>query len=375
MEKYSQYRDRGSGIAPFFPIPTQPSGIYLPLHIFLFLFRLPLLLTVTLSYFIVLQWLPIGSLGKKACLWSILGVPGVWWIDLQIDGVRKGYVLLSTSTLLTPGTSHLTPHTAHSSLAKHHKDRFPQPSSIIASSSTSPIDALYLAAIFDPIFTASYPTTRQVQRITLLQALLRTFSHPQSTPPPNTPLTDLTTLLKAHPTRVIVVFPECTTTNGRGILQFSPSLLTAPPTTKIFPLSLRYTPGDITTAVPGAYFSFLWNLLSKPTHCIRVRIAENVYNTPTTTTTTMAARVARSSYATNFLDTLQDDTGSSSTDTLLGSEEGDGGLAVPITADERRVLDKVAEALARLGRVKRVGLGVKEKAEFVRAWTRQRRRG
>ena len=89
----------------------------------------------------------------------------------------------------------------------------------------------------------------------------------------------------------------------------------------------------------------------------------------------MAARVARSSYATNFLDTLQDDTGSSSTDTLLGSEEGDGGLAVPITADERRVLDKVAEALARLGRVKRVGLGVKEKAEFVRAWTRQRRRG
>jgi len=85
-------QDLGSGIAPFIPIPTQSSGIYLPLHVFLFLFRLPLLLTVTLSYFFVLQWLPIGSLGKKACLWSLLGVPGVWWIDLQIDGVRKGYV-------------------------------------------------------------------------------------------------------------------------------------------------------------------------------------------------------------------------------------------------------------------------------------------
>lgn len=116
MEKYSQYRDRGtypytrsesdlifaalyadralgSGIAPFFPIPTQSSGIYLPLHIFLFLFRLPLLLTVAVGYFCFLQWLPIGSLGKKACLWLILGVPGVWWIDLQIDGVRRGYVL------------------------------------------------------------------------------------------------------------------------------------------------------------------------------------------------------------------------------------------------------------------------------------------
>ncbi|KAI9872053.1 MAG: hypothetical protein M1830_002118, partial [Pleopsidium flavum] len=293
MEKYSQYRDRGSGIAPFFPIPTESSGIYLPLHIFLFLFRLPLLVTVAVSYFFFLQWLPIGSLGKKACLWSILGVPGVWWIDLQIDGVRKG------------------------SLARHHKARLPQPSSIIVSSLTSPIDALYLAAIFDPIFTASFPSTRQVQRISLFQALLRAFSYPQQNPSPNTPLTDLRQLLKEHPNRAIAVFPECTTTNGRGILQFSPSLLTTPPTTKIFPISLRYTPGDITTAVPGVYLSFLWNLLSKPTHCIRVRIAESVYNTATT------ALVARSSYATNFLDTLQDDTGSS-TDTLQGSEEGDG---------------------------------------------------
>lgn len=248
------------------------------------------------------------------------------------------------------------------SLARHHKARLPQPSSIIASSFTSPIDTLYLAAIFDPIFTASFPSTRQIQRISLLQALLRTFAYPQQHPPPNARLTDLRQLLKDNPTRAIAVFPECTTTNGRGILQFSPSLLTAPPTAKIFPISLRYSPGDITTAVPGTYLTFLWNLLSKPTHCIRVRIAESVYNTATT------ARALRSSYATNFLDTLQDDTGSS-TDTLLGSEEGDG-----ISADERRVLDKVAEALARLGRVKRVNLGVKEKAEFVRAWTRQRRR-
>jgi len=73
-------------------------------------------------------------------------------------------------------------------------------------------------------------------------------------------------------------------------------------------------------------------------------------------------------YSSNFLDTLQEDT-ISSTDTLLGSDEGDGA-----TLPERRVLDKIAEALARLGRVKRVGLGVKEKSEFVRAWSRQKRR-
>ena len=121
MEKFSQYRDRGmyiwihfiywlaklgvfrilsltelthligSGIAPFFPITTQPSGLYLPVHLFLFCFRLPVLLTAALAYLCVLQWLPVSSLGKKACLWSILGAPGVWWYDLKIDGVKKGY--------------------------------------------------------------------------------------------------------------------------------------------------------------------------------------------------------------------------------------------------------------------------------------------
>ena len=55
----------------------------------------------------------------------------------------------------------------------------------------------------------------------------------------------------------------------------------------------------------------------------------------------------------------------SSSDTLLGSEEGDN-----ISAAERKVLDRVADALARLGRVKRVGLGVKDKQAFVDAWNK-----
>jgi hypothetical protein len=37
---------------------------------------------------------------------------------------------------------------------------------------------------------------------------------------------------------------------------------------------------------------------------------------------------------------------------------------------ERKVLDMVADSLARLGRVKRVGLGVREKARFVDVWRR-----
>jgi len=339
MEKFSQFRDRGSGIAPFLPIPTEPAGVYLPFHLFLFAIRIPLLLSFSLTYFLFFQWLPTGPLIKKASLWCILGTPAIWWIDLQIDGVRKG------------------------SLAQH-RARLPRPGTVIAANSTSPLDALYLAAIFDPIFTASYPSTRQVERISIFRAMLRAFVHPELEPSRKAKLVDIQTLIEQNPDRVVAVFPECTTTNGRAILPFSPSLLSIGKRTKVFPLSLRYTAADVTTPIPGSYFTFLWNLCSKPTHCIRVRIAESVFNT---SLIGVDRATKSSSYKTNFFDTLQDDTASSA-DTLVGSDESEP------SREEKVFLDRVAEALARLGRVKRVGLGLREKVDFVEAWTKSRKR-
>lgn len=45
---------------------------------------------------------------------------------------------------------------------------------------------------------------------------------------------------------------------------------------------------------------------------------------------------------------------------------------VMLTVEEKAVLDKAGEALARLGRVKRVNIGVKEKIDFVKLWGRRR---
>ena len=238
-----------------------------------------------------------------------------------------------------------------SSLGKQHFARLPHSGSIIASSFTSPLDSLYLAAIFDPVFTASYPSTRRVQRISLFCAIIRAFEYPLVEPPLNAKLTTLEKLTQQHPNQPIVVFPECTTTNGRGILPFSASLLTAPPTAKIFPISLRYTAPDITTPIPRTYFSFLWKLLSRPTHCIRVRIAESV------------------PYEMGSPSQMLREDRASSSDTLIGSEEGE-----IMSAAEKRLLERVAEALARLGRVKRVGLGVKDKQGFIYTWTKQNSR-
>jgi len=344
MEKYSQYRDKGSGIAPFFPVPVQPSGIYLPFHAFLIICRLPLLVAVSLTYFVLFSWLPVNSLVKKAALWTILGIPGIWWIDLQIDGVKRG------------------------SLAKH-KNRLPQPGTLIASSFTSPIDCLYLAAIFDPIFTASYPSTRLVERISLFHAIFRALLPPRTSPSSSANLVTLSTLLKDNPDSAIVVLPECTTTNGRGILPFSPSLLSAPAKTKIFPVNLRYTPADITTPVPGAYLSFLWNLCSRSNHCIRVRIAEAVYNTSAVDMRERpSALKPRNSFETNFFDGLQFGDSVSSAETLVSNGDGE-----VLSAEERKVLDRIGEDLARLGRVKRVGLGVQVKEEFVKVWKKTRK--
>lgn len=233
----------------------------------------------------------------------------------------------------------------------------PQPGSVIASSFTSPIDAVYLAAIFDPVFTASYPSTRQVECISLLQAVLRAFAPPSTQPAPRACMVDMATLVQTYPNRAIVMFPECTTTNSRAILPLTRALSAVPPSIKIFPVSLRYTPVDVVTPVPGTYLSFLWTLLSRPTHCIRVRIAECVVSGHRPLDTPPARSTRRSTYNTNYLDTLDQDP----------AINGD------VTAAENALLDHVGESLARLGRVKRVGLGVKEKQDFVRLWTKMRR--
>lgn len=248
------------------------------------------------------------------------------------------------------------------SLAQH-SARLPRDGSIIAASASSVVDPLYLSAIFDPLFVAAYPNTRLVEPVNLLQAVLRAFSTPRLTPKKGTRLVDLDKFVKENSNRITVVFPECTTSNNRGILPLSPCLLSAPAKTKVYAVSLRYSPNDITTPVPHSYGTFLWNLCAKPTHGIRIRIAEAVYNTSRREGVSTRG-TSRSSSA-----DIPSSDGGSDADTLVGGDEGEG----PQTKEERAFLDHIAESLARLGRVKRVGLGVKEKIDFTAAWSKYRR--
>ena len=237
---------------------------------------------------------------------------------------------------------------------------------------TSPLDPLYLAGIFQPIFTRSYPNSRRVERITLLRAILLAFAPPAIIPHDESKLVTLASLVEANPTSIICVFPECTTTNGRGILPLSPSLLSAKGHTKIYPVNLRYTPQDVTTPVSGGYTSWLYQLLSKPSHQMRVRIAMRIYNSASIDSPTKQSEKAiASGYDHNIFDTPDLRIGKLEQET--GMEVDTGETESEVSALEQKVLDRVAEDLARLGRVKRVGLDVSDKIEFLKVWLKRRR--
>lgn len=324
----------GSGISPFIPHTPSSSTPAKLIHFGLFIFRLPFLAFYAVFYFLFAQNIPfLPQALQKLLTWGILTIPWIIWGDLQIDGVKRG------------------------SLSQQPPERMPgaPPASVIAASFTSPIDALYLAAVFDPIFTISYPNSRKVVRVGLWRAIWQALSPTQLNPTPpkgKSRLTTLAELIATNPNRVVAVFPECATTNGMGILPFSPSLLTIPGDVKIFPVSIRYTSPDITTPVPGAWSSFLWRLLSRPTHVMRIRIAEALYNT-----SIMVNGVGESSGV--------------ETRGRARVRSGDADEEPNVNFEEQRVLDRVAENLARLGRNKRVGLTVEDKARFVEAWKKK----
>lgn len=250
----------------------------------------------------------------------------------------------------------------------------PTAGSVVAASHTSALDILYLATILDPIFTESYPGTKLLRPISLSTAVLSCFKAPALVPPPASQLTTLNAITAQNPNRITVVFPEATPSNGRAILSLTPALLSASPKTKIYPVSLKYTPADIVTPLPGLVpaLHFVWNLLSSSTHCIRTRIGAVVRNPPADAIASSKAsngaanRAGRansatsssSGYESNYFDTLA---ASARDDDMRPDEDG-------LVEPERRVLDMVADSLARLGRVKRVGLGVREKARFVEVW-------
>lgn len=290
----------------------------------------------------------------------------------------------------------------------------PRGGCVVAAGWTTPLDVLYLAAIFDPIFTQSYADGKLVRPLTQESALAACLdiTNPLTLLTGHEPLTTLSDLLAKNPSRVIVVFPEGTPSNGRAILRLTPSLASAGEETRVYPVSVRYSPMDIATPIPGwlEVLRFIWRLNSSQSHTIRVRVggAITAGSRPVftnnglgdggadsgATTTARQAAADRASLATsdsspattpnrtprrggfesNYFDTLQRSPEQQAVDARPGGDDARA-AGVELEQGEQRMLDEVADNLARLGRVKRVDLGVEEKEKFVQAWKGGNRRG
>jgi 1-acylglycerol-3-phosphate O-acyltransferase len=102
MEKFTKFRDPGTGIAPFLPIaPGSRTPLIIPFELTLCVIRLALIILVFGLHVILVEGL--GELCLRRVLPSLLGwirwlflrtlifLCGIWWIDEQLDGVSKSY--------------------------------------------------------------------------------------------------------------------------------------------------------------------------------------------------------------------------------------------------------------------------------------------
>ncbi|KAI8853195.1 hypothetical protein BC829DRAFT_373460 [Chytridium lagenaria] len=223
MEKYSRWRDAGTGIAPFIPpkkLRSDESFIYkgvVGIQTYLFgpivgLVRF-LLLGITSILFTLLDFLglilivPFVRRGWSRLLSSIFGrlslwLLGFWWIKYTNVSLKKGV------------------------RAKQEKQRSGkgkiEGGDVIISNYSSYIDVIVLEMLFSPNFLYVHPTGK-VQIISFTQALIQASSYPphdKSPPPSPTPLITLkeAILLSKQQNKPLSLFPEGTTSNNRGLL-------------------------------------------------------------------------------------------------------------------------------------------------------------
>ncbi|KAF8505586.1 hypothetical protein F5888DRAFT_1837178 [Russula emetica] len=273
MEKYSAFRDPGTGIQPFLtPVPPLGSNavakIALPLSYVLGIIRTTLVVAIAAVYLVFVSGVctilkPIPPIHRAisyviTALLSRLSlfILGVWWIPVEHISRKRGRSQGSQEPW-RPGAGDL-----------------------IVSNWASWIEILWLAFRFDPIFVLpvgnepvqqhdthletratgrrtgtgsaaiSHPTKPLAQRaniagfrkVSLLQIIMCTGRTALDASSGNYSSLEE---IRSSANRPVVVFPECTTSNGRGLLRFAELFKYYPVPVKgfkVFVMCIRYDP-------------------------------------------------------------------------------------------------------------------------------------
>ncbi|KAG9018659.1 hypothetical protein FRB90_010859 [Tulasnella sp. 427] len=306
MEKFSTWRDPGTGIQPFLtPVPPSQGSspilkVYAPIgYVFgavrTVLFVLPLALyAVGQTLSVLLSPIPllrrtISNIFTAISTRLALALLGLLWIPVEIVTRKKG-------------RSAGTPNSWN-----------PSAGDVIVSNWCSWIELLYLAFRWNPIFVLSIaeepsndsqpatpqstpgrrtgtgsaaistPTSASRTRVPILgwreASLLEMISHSGQGPlvprkGDSAPLS--LEQIRAKADRPLVVFPECTTSNGRAVLRFADVFSDVPVPVKafrVFVMCVRYDPPtaadpSLSHSIPSSgvpnSLSHLFTLLSSP---------------------------------------------------------------------------------------------------------------
>ncbi|KAI0638280.1 hypothetical protein C8Q77DRAFT_1242705 [Trametes polyzona] len=372
MEKFSAFRDPGTGIQPFLR-PVPPSGSELlataisPLGYALGAVKTILVLALALVYAVLVQglclvFLPIPPLHRAVTrvLTAVLSrlallLVGLYWIPVEVVQRKRGRT------------------------APAKESWNPRAGDLIVSNWASWIEVLWLAFRFNPIFVLpvcetlelpaalpptsspisrtpgrrtgtgsaaiSSPSTRApipripvlgFRRVSLLSIIASTGRLPLTAADAKPENLEA---IRSKADRPVVVFPECTTSNGRALLRFGEVFgqVKLPVTRyKVFVMCVRYDPP--TAFAPTLSHSIPSGFLNPLSHVFRLASA--------LAPLTVSIRLLAPSEA-------------PSSGSFLLSEFLTGG----VYADE--LAECCAALIAQIGRVKRVGLGWEDKAAFL----------
>ncbi|KAF9006475.1 hypothetical protein BDQ17DRAFT_1302802 [Cyathus striatus] len=378
MEKFSAYRDPGTGIQPFLsPVPPLGSDSLLtnlsaPLRYPLAIIRTALILALTLLYilastvsYVFAPFPPLRRLATRLILFfcgrTILFTLGLFWIPVENVTRKRGRPVKTAESWN------------------------PRAGDIIVSNWVSWIELIWLAFRFNPIFvlpvtndlppppsTTSSPIantpgrrtgtgsanisapnrTSQVaipirgfQQVSLLSIIRSTGRVPLTVSLSETSPKSLEEIRK-NASRPVVVFPECTTSNGRGVLRFSHIFHQDVPVKgyQVFLMCVRYDPP--TSLTPTMTHSIPSRILNPLVHIFNL----------TTSLTPLAISIR-----------LLAPSESPSSQLFVTSE------VLSDSFSEDQLADTCATLISQLGKLRKTGMGWENKTNFLEFyWDKKR---
>ncbi|KAI9228869.1 MAG: hypothetical protein DHS80DRAFT_22911 [Piptocephalis tieghemiana] len=221
MEKYSQWRDPGTGIQPFLPpVPsrtaTQGPGYLARRYLLgpilcilrLILLLVPLLLFGLTELLIFIIPVPVLQRAIHRPLTAVtarltLLLAGFWSIPSRIVTLRKGRSIAKKVEPIRSGDLLITNHTSY-------------------------VDILYLMfralgipSRYDPVFTRCYTDSPKVSLVSPWEAMRTCGQVYEKTPATAMTLEEACSMARRKHQGPVVVFPEGTTSNGRALLAFT----------------------------------------------------------------------------------------------------------------------------------------------------------